>query len=144
MAAACGTDIQLGGNATCALSKSFKTFRKAPSASAAFEEIEKQVDRLKKKALAAGGLYVLGTERHESRRIDNQLRGRSGLRAIPDIRSFSVRSKTISMRIFGTDKLDTMLQRLGLKENEAIRPFLDQQGAGEGAAEGRGAQFRYS
>src|SRR5262249_42439447 len=83
-------------------------------------EIRAQVARLKENALAAGGLYVLGTERHESRRIDNQLRGRSGRQGDPGHSKFFLSLEDDLMRIFGTDKLDTMLQRLGLKENEAI------------------------
>ena len=83
-------------------------------------EIATQVARLKEKALAAGGLFVLGTERHESRRIDNQLRGRSGRQGDPGHSKFFLSLEDDLMRIFGTDKLDTMLQRLGLKENEAI------------------------
>jgi preprotein translocase subunit SecA len=74
----------------------------------------------RKKALLAGGLYVLGTERHESRRIDNQLRGRSGRQGDPGHSKFFLSLEDDLMRIFGTDKLDTMLQRLGLKEDEAI------------------------
>jgi len=84
------------------------------------EEIRAQVARLKEKALSAGGLFVLGTERHESRRIDNQLRGRSGRQGDPGRSKFFLSLEDDLMRIFGTDKLDTMLQRLGLKENEAI------------------------
>jgi preprotein translocase subunit SecA len=84
------------------------------------EEIRTQVARLKEKALVAGGLFVLGTERHESRRIDNQLRGRSGRQGDPGHSKFFLSLEDDLMRIFGTDKLDTMLQRLGLKENEAI------------------------
>jgi len=79
-----------------------------------------QVERLKQKALGAGGLFVLGTERHESRRIDNQLRGRSGRQGDPGHSKFFLSLEDDLMRIFGSDKLDTMLQRLGLKENEAI------------------------
>src|SRR5207245_1859106 len=84
------------------------------------EDIRSQVARLKEKALAAGGLYVLGTERHESRRIDNQLRGRSGRQGDPGHSKFFLSLEDDLMRIFGTDKLDTVLQRLGLKEDEAI------------------------
>src|SRR5207253_2409128 len=83
-------------------------------------EIRAQVARLKEVALKAGGLFVLGTERHESRRIDNQLRGRSGRQGDPGHSKFFLSLEDDLMRIFGTDKLDTMLQRLGLKENEAI------------------------
>jgi len=83
-------------------------------------EIKEQVSRLKQKALEAGGLYVLGTERHESRRIDNQLRGRSGRQGDPGHSKFFLSLEDDLMRIFGSDKLDGMLQRLGLKEDEAI------------------------
>ncbi len=89
-------------------------------------EIRAQVARLKEKALAAGGLYVLGTERHESRRIDNQLRGRSGRQGDPGHSKFFLSLEDDLMRIFGTDKLDGMLTRLGLKENEAIvHPWIN-------------------
>ncbi|MGH6676077.1 MAG: SEC-C metal-binding domain-containing protein, partial [Xanthobacteraceae bacterium] len=80
----------------------------------------------KEKALAAGGLYVLGTERHESRRIDNQLRGRSGRQGDPGHSKFFLSLEDDLMRIFGTDKLDGMLTKLGLKENEAIiHPWIN-------------------
>ena len=82
--------------------------------------------RLKEKALAAGGLFVLGTERHESRRIDNQLRGRSGRQGDPGHSKFFLSLEDDLMRIFGSDKLDGMLQKLGLKENEAIvHPWIN-------------------
>ena len=82
--------------------------------------------RLKEKALAAGGLYVLGTERHESRRIDNQLRGRSGRQGDPGHSKFFLSLEDDLMRIFGSDKLDGMLQKLGLKEDEAIiHPWIN-------------------
>jgi preprotein translocase subunit SecA len=87
------------------------------------DECNKALDDIltaRKRALMAGGLYVLGTERHESRRIDNQLRGRSGRQGDPGHSKFFLSLEDDLMRIFGTDKLDTMLQRLGLKENEAI------------------------
>jgi preprotein translocase subunit SecA len=84
------------------------------------------VARLKEKAIGAGGLYVLGTERHESRRIDNQLRGRSGRQGDPGHSKFFLSLEDDLMRIFGTDKLDGMLQKLGLKENEAIiHPWIN-------------------
>jgi preprotein translocase subunit SecA len=89
-------------------------------------EIRAQIAGLKEKALAAGGLYVLGTERHESRRIDNQLRGRSGRQGDPGHSKFFLSLEDDLMRIFGTDKLDGMLTRLGLKENEAIvHPWIN-------------------
>ena len=82
--------------------------------------------RLKEKALGAGGLFVLGTERHESRRIDNQLRGRSGRQGDPGHSKFFLSLEDDLMRIFGTDKLDGMLTKLGLKEDEAIvHPWIN-------------------
>jgi preprotein translocase subunit SecA len=117
-----GTDIQLGGNADMRIRQELTDIEdwqerdKSPRAA----EIRAQVTRLKEKALAAGGLFVLGTERHESRRIDNQLRGRSGRQGDPGHSKFFLSLEDDLMRIFGTDKLDGMLQRLGLKENEAI------------------------
>src|SRR5207247_1520314 len=90
------------------------------------EEIKAQVARLKEKALGAGGLFVLGTERHESRRIDNQLRGRSGRQGDPGHSKFFLSLEDDLMRIFGSDKLDGMLKRLGLKEDEAINhPWIN-------------------
>jgi preprotein translocase subunit SecA len=89
-------------------------------------EIRAQVARLKETALAAGGMFVLGTERHESRRIDNQLRGRSGRQGDPGRSKFFLSLEDDLMRIFGSDKLDGMLQKLGLKEDEAIvHPWIN-------------------
>jgi len=86
---------------------------------------------------------VLGTERHESRRIDNQLRGRSGRQGDPGHSKFFLSLEDDLMRIFGSDKLDGMLQKLGLKENEAIvHPWINK-ALEKGAAEGRGAQLRH-
>jgi preprotein translocase subunit SecA len=115
-----GTDIQLGGNADMRIRQELKDVTDPGEREGMAAEIRAQVARLKEKALAAGGLYVLGTERHESRRIDNQLRGRSGRQGDPGNSKFFLSLEDDLMRIFGTDKLDTMLQRLGLKENEAI------------------------
>jgi len=123
-----GTDIQLGGNADMRIRQELADIEdlrereKNPRAA----DIRAQVARLKEKALGAGGLYVLGTERHESRRIDNQLRGRSGRQGDPGHSKFFLSLEDDLMRIFGTDKLDGMLQRLGLKENEAIiHPWIN-------------------
>ena len=123
-----GTDIQLGGNADMRIRQEITDIEdwsereKSPRAA----EIRKQVARLKEKALAAGGLYVLGTERHESRRIDNQLRGRSGRQGDPGHSKFFLSLEDDLMRIFGSDKLEGMLTKLGLKENEAIvHPWIN-------------------
>jgi preprotein translocase subunit SecA len=123
-----GTDIQLGGNADMRIRQELADIaepRERENSERA-TTIRAQVARLKEKALVAGGLYVLGTERHESRRIDNQLRGRSGRQGDPGHSKFFLSLEDDLMRIFGTDKLDGMLQRLGLKENEAIiHPWIN-------------------
>src|ERR1700677_2837622 len=123
-----GTDIQLGGNADMRIRQELADIEdlrereRSPRAA----EIRAQVAKLKEKALAAGGLCVLGTERHESRRIDNQLRGRSGRQGDPGHSKFFLSLEDDLMRIFGTDKLDGMLTKLGLKENEAIiHPWIN-------------------
>src|SRR5471030_2953540 len=123
-----GTDIQLGGNADMRIRQEITEIEnprereKSPRA----DEIRAQIARLKAKALAAGGLFVLGTERHESRRIDNQLRGRSGRQGDPGHSKFFLSLEDDLMRIFGSDKLDGMLQKFGLKENEAIiHPWIN-------------------
>ena len=123
-----GTDIQLGGNADMRIRQEIADIEdpRAREKDPRADEIRAQVARLKQKALAAGGLYVLGTERHESRRIDNQLRGRSGRQGDPGHSKFFLSLEDDLMRIFGSDKLDGMLQKLGLKENEAIiHPWIN-------------------
>ena len=123
-----GTDIQLGGNADMRIRQEIAEIEdpRAREKSPKADEIRKQIARLKEKALAAGGLYVLGTERHESRRIDNQLRGRSGRQGDPGHSKFFLSLEDDLMRIFGSDKLDGMLTKLGLKENEAIvHPWIN-------------------
>jgi preprotein translocase subunit SecA len=123
-----GTDIQLGGNADMRIRQEITdvTDWAARDKDPRADEIRKQVARLKDKALKAGGLFVLGTERHESRRIDNQLRGRSGRQGDPGHSKFFLSLEDDLMRIFGSDKLDGMLQKLGLKENEAIiHPWIN-------------------
>ena len=123
-----GTDIQLGGNADMRIRQElsdvedYATRMRDPRADA----IRAQVAKLKEIALSAGGLFVLGTERHESRRIDNQLRGRSGRQGDPGRSKFFLSLEDDLMRIFGSDKLDGMLTKLGLKENEAIvHPWIN-------------------
>jgi preprotein translocase subunit SecA len=120
-----GTDIQLGGNADMRIRQELQGVEGEERNKRA-AEIRAQVARLKEKALGAGGLYVLGTERHESRRIDNQLRGRSGRQGDPGHSKFFLSLEDDLMRIFGSNKLDGMLQKLGLKENEAIiHPWIN-------------------
>jgi preprotein translocase subunit SecA len=121
-----GTDIQLGGNADMRIRQELADVADPAEREARIAEIRAQVARLKDKALGAGGLYVLGTERHESRRIDNQLRGRSGRQGDPGHSKFFLSLQDDLMRIFGSDKLDGVLQRLGLQENEAIvHPWIN-------------------
>jgi preprotein translocase subunit SecA len=123
-----GTDIQLGGNADMRIRQELTDIEdpREREKSERAGAIRAQVARLKERALAAGGLYVLGTERHESRRIDNQLRGRSGRQGDPGHSKFFLSLEDDLMRIFGTDKLDGMLQKLGLKEDEAIiHPWIN-------------------
>ena len=110
-----GTDIQLGGN----LEMKLRENDIAPDSKAA-EKIATEIVDGKQKALAAGGLFVLGTERHESRRIDNQLRGRTGRQGDPGSSKFFLSLEDDLMRIFGSEKLDGMLQKLGLEEGESI------------------------
>jgi preprotein translocase subunit SecA len=121
-----GTDIQLGGSADMRIRFELGDMQDGPERDAAITRIRAEVARLKEKALAAGGLYVLGTERHESRRIDNQLRGRSGRQGDPGHSKFFLSLQDDLMRIFGTDRMDGMLQKLGLKEDEAIvHPWIN-------------------
>jgi len=120
-----GTDIQLGGNADMRIRHELVGVE-GEAREKGIADIRSQVARLKDKALAAGGMFVLGTERHESRRIDNQLRGRSGRQGDPGHSKFFLSLEDDLMRIFGSDKLDSMLTKLGLKENEAIvHPWIN-------------------
>ncbi|MDK9698028.1 MAG: preprotein translocase subunit SecA [Siculibacillus sp.] len=121
-----GTDIQLGGNADMRIRYELGDDLEVPGRADAARAIRASVAELKAKSLAAGGLYVLGTERHESRRIDNQLRGRSGRQGDPGCSKFFLSLQDDLMRIFGTDRMDGMLQKLGLKEDEAIvHPWIN-------------------
>ena len=121
-----GTDIQLGGNADMRVRQELADMPEGPARDQAIADIKAQVEKLKDTALKAGGLFVLGTERHESRRIDNQLRGRSGRQGDPGRSKFFLSLEDDLMRIFGSDKLDSMLTKLGLKEGEAIiHPWIN-------------------
>ncbi|MVA82195.1 preprotein translocase subunit SecA [Agrobacterium vitis] len=121
-----GTDIQLGGNIDMRLERDLEGTEPGPERDAKEQAIREEVKALKEKALAAGGLYVIATERHESRRIDNQLRGRSGRQGDPGRSKFYLSLQDDLMRIFGSDRMDSMLQKLGLKEGEAIvHPWIN-------------------
>ena len=138
-----GTDIQLGGNIDMRVRQELKDVTDAGERDVRIAEIKMQIAKLKEKALAAGGLFVLGTERHESRRIDNQLRGRSGRQGDPGHSKFFLSLEDDLMRIFGSDKLDSMLHAPRAQGERGDRPLLDQQGARKGAAEGRVPQLRH-
>ena len=118
-----GTDIQLGGNLEIRQSNELKSsFPNEGKLNGLKNDIEKK----KNIALQAGGLYVIGTERHESRRIDNQLRGRTGRQGDPGGSKFLLSLQDDLMRIFGSDRLENMLGKLGLEKGEAIvHPWIN-------------------
>ncbi len=121
-----GTDIQLGGNPDMRIRQELADLPEGPERDQRIATIHAEIDKLKAQALAAGGLYVLGTERHESRRIDNQLRGRSGRQGDPGHSKFFLSLQDDLMRIFGSERMDGMLQKLGLQEGEAIvHPWIN-------------------
>ncbi len=120
-----GTDIQLGGNVDMRLKQELKGDETEEQIAALREKIRAEVEADKEKVKSAGGLYILGTERHESRRIDNQLRGRSGRQGDPGTSKFYLSLEDDLMRIFGSDRMSLMLQRLGLPEGEAlVHPWI--------------------
>jgi len=114
-----GTDIQLGGNVELKVLDALDADPEADPANIR-AQIEAQHAEEKQKVLEAGGLYVLASERHESRRIDNQLRGRSGRQGDPGRTSFFLSLEDDLMRIFGSERLEKVLTTLGLKDGEAI------------------------
>jgi preprotein translocase subunit SecA len=115
-----GTDIQLGGNVDMRLRQELAQVTDEAERERSTAAIRGEVEAARAEVRAAGGLYVVGSERHESRRIDNQLRGRSGRQGDPGGSKFFVSLEDDLMRIFGSERMDGMLQRLGLKEGEAI------------------------
>ncbi|HEX3665194.1 MAG TPA: preprotein translocase subunit SecA [Rhizomicrobium sp.] len=115
-----GTDIQLGGNAEMRIKNELGGMLDESEFAMRAAEIRSEVAADKERVLAAGGLYIMGTERHESRRIDNQLRGRSGRQGDPGASKFFLSLQDDLMRIFGSERMDSILKRLGLEEGEAI------------------------
>ena len=116
-----GTDIQLGGHAEMRIANETDG-----NDTARVSEIRSEVVEEKSKVIGANGLYVIGTERHESRRIDNQLRGRSGRQGDPGASKFFLSLEDDLMRIFGSERMDGMLKKLGLEEGEAIiHPWIN-------------------
>ncbi|WP_425081255.1 preprotein translocase subunit SecA [Ruegeria arenilitoris] len=114
-----GTDIQLGGNVEMKVLQALAENPEADPAQLRADEESRHAEE-KEKVLAAGGLYVMASERHESRRIDNQLRGRSGRQGDPGRTVFYLSLEDDLMRIFGSERLDKVLTTLGMKEGEAI------------------------
>ncbi len=128
-----GTDIQLGGNFDMRLEQE-KEKKEAEldreltegETSLLASQIKADIEVKKKRALDAGGLYVLGTERHESRRIDNQLRGRTGRQGDPGKSKFYISIEDDLMRIFAAERMDAVMRRLGIKEDEGItHPWMN-------------------
>ena len=136
-----GTDIKLGGNLDMRLSKEVAHLPEGPEREAKAAQIRAEIEVFREKVLTSGepadpeagrkadlpgGLYIVGTERHESRRIDNQLRGRSGRQGDPGRSKFYLSLQDDLMRIFGSDRMDGMLQKLGLEQGEAIiHPWIN-------------------
>ncbi|HEV2513729.1 MAG TPA: preprotein translocase subunit SecA [Devosia sp.] len=114
-----GTDIQLGGNLEMRIEKEAHGLEGAER-DAKIAEIKRTIAEDKAKVLAAGGLYIIGTERHESRRIDNQLRGRAGRQGDPGHSKFFLSLQDDLMRIFPVESMDSMLSKLGLEQGESI------------------------
>jgi len=120
-----GTDIKLGGNVEMRIRQELEGVEE-PERSAREAAIREQVAAFHDEVKKAGGLFVIGTERHESRRIDNQLRGRSGRQGDPGASRFFLSLQDDLMRIFGSDRMSGMLQRMGLKPGEAIiHPWIN-------------------
>ena len=121
-----GTDIKLGGNVEMRIRQELADVEDPEEKARREAEIRAQVAEYHGIVRAAGGLYVIGTERHESRRIDNQLRGRAGRQGDPGNSRFFISLEADLMRIFGTERMGGMLQRLGLKDGEAIvHPWIN-------------------
>jgi preprotein translocase subunit SecA len=115
-----GTDIVLGGNAEMLIDELKKKIKDPKVLADKAKEITAAVKEAKAKVIKSGGLFVLATERHESRRIDNQLRGRAGRQGDPGVSKFFLSLEDDLMRIFGSERISGMLKRLGLEEGEAI------------------------
>jgi preprotein translocase subunit SecA len=121
-----GTDIKLGGNLEMLLKKELAGIEDNSLQATRTAEMNDEIAVAHERVKSAGGLFVIGTERHESRRIDNQLRGRSGRQGDPGRSRFFLSLEDDLMRIFGSDRMGGMLQRLGLKDGEAIvHPWIN-------------------
>ncbi len=121
-----GTDIKLGGNVDMIIEERTKGITDTDEIAAITAEIEADTSKQKVEILELGGLFVIGTERHESRRIDNQLRGRAGRQGDPGTSRFYLSLQDDLMRIFGSERMDGMLRKLGLEDGEAIiHPWIN-------------------
>ncbi len=121
-----GTDIQLGGNIDMRLKAALKGDETPDQIALQRRQVGADIDQKKRIALEAGGLYVLGTERHESRRIDNQLRGRTGRQGDPGKSKFYICLEDDLLRIFAADRLDAIMRGLGIRDGEAIvHPWMN-------------------
>jgi preprotein translocase subunit SecA len=117
-----GTDIKLGGNLEFRVEEELGETPEGPEREAAIARIAAEIEAERQQVLAAGGLFVLGTERHESRRIDNQLRGRSGRQGDPGLSRFYLSLDDDLLRIFGPDTLFARMMRSSLEDGEALPP----------------------
>ena len=117
-----GTDIQLGGNVEFRVEDELRDMPEGPERDVAIAKIKAEVAENKARVIAAGGLFVLGTERHESRRIDNQLRGRSGRQGDPGLSRFYLSLDDELLRIFGPDTMFAKMMRANLEDGEALPP----------------------
>ena len=115
-----GTDIQLGGNLDMLSREKLQNLGDEKEKEKVLSTVKTEVNNQKTETKSAGGLFVVGTERHESRRIDNQLRGRSGRQGDPGGSRFFLSLEDDLLRIFGSERMDGMLQKLGLEKGEAI------------------------
>lgn len=121
-----GTDIKLGGNLEMRLAEEIPADADEVTRARIEAQIRKEITEAAEAVRQAGGLYVIGSERHESRRIDNQLRGRSGRQGDPGASKFYISLEDDLMRIFGSEKMDTFLQRMGLKPGQPIiHPWIN-------------------
>ncbi len=117
-----GTDIQLGGNLELRVEDELRDMPEGPARDAEIERIKAEISAEREEVLARGGLFVLATERHESRRIDNQLRGRSGRQGDPGLSRFYLSLDDDLLRIFGPDTLFARMMRSSLEDGEALPP----------------------
>src|SRR5690606_10272209 len=112
-----GTDIQLGGNGDFRIQDEPRALPEGPARDPAIERIKAEVAAEREKVIAAGGLFGLGTERHESRRIDNQLRGRPGRQGDPGLSRSYVRLEDDLMQLYGSERISVIMERLGQEDD---------------------------